>query len=136
MHDHLDSKQPPPTAPRCLRVLVVEDNIDAQFLVCEMLAAFGHAATGTDNGEDALAKLDAGRYDVLFSDVSLPGMSGVDLARRAIVRQPGLGVIFATGYGDALTARIDFPCVTLKKPYELDQLQSALARASAANGAR
>jgi CheY-like chemotaxis protein len=131
-----DSKQPYPPAPAALRVLVVEDNLDAQFLVCEMLKAFGHTVTGTGNAEDALASLADGPYDILFSDVSLPGMSGVELARHALQAQPGLGVIFASGYGDSLVSRIDFPSISLKKPYDLEQLQSALAQASAGNGVR
>lgn len=136
MQDQRDSKQPHLTSPATLRVLVVEDNLDAQFLVCEMLKAFGHAVTGTANAEDALARLAAGPFDILFSDVSLPGMSGIDLARRALQLQPALGIIFASGYGDSLVARIDFPCISLKKPYDLEQLQAALARAAAGNGVR
>jgi CheY-like chemotaxis protein len=110
-----------------LRILVVEDNLDSQYLVCEMLKAFGHEADGVAHANDALARLAAQRYDVLFSDVSLPGMSGVDLARKAIGDQPGLKVIFASGYGDALLRHLEFPYLSLQKPYELDQLQNALA---------
>ena len=68
--------------------------LDAQYLVCEMLRAFGHEADGVGHPDDALARLAAGRYDLLFTDVSLPGMSGVDLARRARrlgTRAPGVG---------------------------------------------
>jgi CheY-like chemotaxis protein len=125
-----------PATPSCLRVLVVEDNLDAQFLVCEMLKAFGHMVAGADNAEDALASLADASFDILFTDVSLPGMSGVELARRALQLQPGLGVIFASGYGDSLISRIEFPCISLKKPYELDQLQAALAQAACGNGVR
>jgi CheY-like chemotaxis protein len=110
-----------------LRILVVEDNLDSQYLVCEMLKAFGHEADGVAHPNDALARLAAHRYDVLFSDVSLPGMSGVELARKAIGDQPGLKVIFASGYGDALLRHLEFPYLSLQKPYELDQLQNALA---------
>jgi CheY-like chemotaxis protein len=110
-----------------LRILVVEDNLDSQYLVCEMLKAFGHEAEGVAHATDALALLAAHRYDVLFSDVSLPGMSGVDLARKAVGDQPGLKVIFASGYGDTLLRHLDFPYQSLQKPYELDQLQHALA---------
>jgi len=111
-----------------LRILVVEDNLDSQYLVCEMLKAFGHEADGVAHPNDALALLGSRRYDVLFSDVSLPGMSGVDLARQAIGDRPGLKVIFASGYGDTLLRHLDFPCLSLQKPYELDQLQDALAK--------
>ena len=70
------------------------------------------------------------RYDVLFSDVSLPGMSGVDLARESLRRHPHLKVIFASGYGDMLLRHLEFPYQSLQKPYELDQLQDALNKVS------
>jgi CheY-like chemotaxis protein len=114
------------TAPARLRILVVEDNIDSQYLVCEMLKAFGHEAEGVAHPDDALARLGAARYDVLFSDVSLPGMSGVELARQALKDNPALKVIFASGYGDTLLRHLEFPYLSLQKPYELDQLQNAL----------
>lgn len=109
-----------------LRILVVEDNLDSQYLVCEMLRAFGHEADGVGHPNDALDRLAANRYDVLFTDVSLPGMSGVDLARRAVADTPAMRVIFASGYGDTLLRHLDFPYLSLQKPYELDQLQQAL----------
>ena len=117
----------PQAAPAGLRVLVVEDNLDSQYLVCEMLKAFGHEADGVGHAEGALELLSAGSYDVLFSDVSLPGMSGVELARQALGTQPQLRVIFASGYGDALLRHLEFPYQSLQKPYEIDQLQAALA---------
>jgi CheY-like chemotaxis protein len=109
-----------------LRILVVEDNLDSQYLVCEMLKAFGHEADGFAHPEDALARLAAHRYDVLFSDVSLPGMSGVELARKALDNGPWLKVIFASGYGDSLLRHLEFPYLSLQKPYEIDQLKNAL----------
>ncbi|MCA1856326.1 response regulator [Massilia oculi] len=111
-----------------LRILVVEDNLDSQYLVCEMLKAFGHEADGVGHPDEALALLEQRRYQVLFSDVSLPGMSGVDLARQALGSHPGLKVIFASGYGDTLLRHLEFPYLSLQKPYELDQLQDALAK--------
>lgn len=119
-------KRAPPPPPAGLRVLVVEDNLDSQFLVCEMLKAFGHHADGVGHAEGALELLAANAYDVLFSDVSLPGMSGVDLARRALATRAQLRVIFASGYGEALLRHVDFPFQSLQKPYEIEQLQAAL----------
>jgi len=110
-----------------LRILVVEDNLDSQYLVCEMLRAFGHEADGVGHPDDALAHLARQSYDLLFSDVSLPGMSGVDLARKALHDAPAMRVIFASGYGDTMLRHLDFPYLSLQKPYELDQLQAALA---------
>ncbi|MEO7496652.1 MAG: response regulator, partial [Massilia sp.] len=60
-------------------------------------------------------------------DVSLPGVSGVELARQAMASQPALQVIFASGYGDALLRHLNFPYLSLQKPYDLEQLQEALA---------
>lgn len=50
-----------------LRILVVEDNLDSQYLVCEMLKAFGHEADGVAHPDDALALLASRSYDVLLS---------------------------------------------------------------------
>jgi CheY-like chemotaxis protein len=111
-----------------LRILVVEDNLDSQYLVCEMLRAFGHEADGVAHPDDALVHLARQHYDLLFSDVSLPGMSGVDLARKALQDAPAMRVIFASGYGDTMLRHLDFPFLSLQKPYELDQLQDALAK--------
>lgn len=113
-------------ASSALRILVVEDNPDALYLVCEMLRAFGHDAHGVVHPDDAVAHLSHTTVDVLFSDVSLPGMSGVELARRSLASYPGLQVIFASGYGDSLLQGLEFPYLSLQKPYELDQLQAAL----------
>ncbi|HEU4375776.1 MAG TPA: response regulator [Telluria sp.] len=118
----------PAAAPAAgLRILVVEDNLDAQYLVCEMLSAFGHANDGVAQGEAALQKLAGQPYDVLFTDVSLPGISGIELARRALAANPRLKVIFASGHGDALLRQVEFPHLSLQKPYEIEQLQTALA---------
>lgn len=118
----------PDSSGGALQILVVEDNIDSQYLVCEMLRAFGHEADGVGHPNDALEHLAKRRYDVLFSDVSLPGMSGVDLARQAVREAPSMRVIFASGYGDTLLRHVEFPYLSLQKPYELDQLQDALDR--------
>ena len=126
-------RQPAPT-PTGLRVLVVEDNLDSLYLVCEMLKAFGHDAHGVGHAEGALELLGAHDYDVLFSDVSLPGMSGVDLARQALTGRAHLRVIFASGYGDALLRHVEFPFQSLQKPYEIEQLQAALDGIGRASG--
>ncbi|MEV4781951.1 response regulator [Burkholderia sp. LMU1-1-1.1] len=111
---------------RPLRLLVVEDNADARYLVCETLRALGHEVHPAASGEEALPELSRQSFDILFTDVSLPGMSGVDLARRALQLAPGLELMFASGYGDELTRHLEFPARSLQKPYDIEQLQSAL----------
>jgi CheY-like chemotaxis protein len=114
-----------------LRLLVVEDNADARYLVCETLRALGHEVQAVASGEDALPQLAAQQFDVLFTDVSLPGMSGVDLARQARRARPELALLFASGYGDELTRRLEFPARTLQKPYDIEQLQAVLEQVAA-----
>ena len=78
----------------------------------------------------ALTLLESGEeFDVLFSDIVMPGQSGIDLARQVRKRWPGLPVILTTGYSDALMMQreVDFPI--LHKPYSLEALAGALAKA-------
>jgi len=117
---------PPADTARPLRLLVVEDNADARYLVCETLRALGHEVQAAASGEDALPELERQSFDVLFTDVSLPGMSGVELARLARKQSPALQLLFASGYGDALTRHLEFPAQSLQKPYDIEQLQAAL----------
>lgn len=117
-----------PATGGALRMLVVEDNPDAQYLVCEMLRAIGHEVDAVGDGESALRVLESATFDVLFSDVSLPGISGVELARRALRRWPELRVIFASGYSGTLTDQLEFPAEAIQKPYDIAQLQALLDR--------
>ena len=108
------------------RVLVVEDNADLRHLVCELLQTFGHHVQPAASAEEALDCIGTASFDVLLTDVRLPGMSGIDLARRIRASTPQTHVIFASGYGNVLSANIEFPAHSLAKPYDIDQLQALL----------
>jgi CheY-like chemotaxis protein len=110
-----------------LRILVVEDNKDAQKMVCELLMMLGHRVQGVSDAEAALEALAAARFDVLFTDVNLPGMSGVELARKAASEMPGLKIIFSSGYGAIASHDFGFRAASLPKPYSLEKLQQVLA---------
>jgi CheY-like chemotaxis protein len=118
----LPSLQPP----QGLRILVVEDNPDLLEMACELLRGLGHAVVGVDTGEDALVQIKADAFDVLLTDMSLPGVSGIDVARQALRTQPALKVVIASGYGAPPAAGLDFPFGVLPKPYSLDQLRDAV----------
>ena len=123
----LDSRVPqrPAAQPAAAqRVLVVEDNPDAQDLLCQMLDLIGYAASGTGSAESALERL--GGFDILLTDVHLPGMSGVALAQHARAHYPALRIVFVTG---AAAPQLPFPTTALRKPYSIDQLRHALATA-------
>lgn len=109
-----------------LSILVVEDNEDSRIMLCELLGILGHPTRGTSSSEEALKQLGVEEFDVLLTDVNLPGMSGVELARQAIKAYPTLKIIFASGYGAMDTD--EFASVSLPKPYTLTQLQDALKK--------
>ncbi|WGG51854.1 response regulator [Rugamonas sp. DEMB1] len=116
----------PAPARRPLRVLVVEDNADSRQMVCEVLEQLGHTVSAAADAEAAWAWLAGREIDVLFTDVSLPGMSGIGLARQLLRRSPATRVVFASGYGLESLEGLGFPAVFLRKPYEFGELQLAL----------
>ncbi|QBI04843.1 PAS domain S-box protein [Pseudoduganella albidiflava] len=108
-----------------LRVLVVEDNQDSLQMVCELVGMLGHTVSGVGDGESAWQLMQSQEFDVLFTDVSLPGMSGIDLARKVAKEKP-VRIIFSTGYGKEALDHLEFAAACLRKPYDLMDLQAAL----------
>jgi CheY-like chemotaxis protein len=113
------------------RILLVEDNDDARAMVGELLAILGHEVDAVASAEHALERLAGNQYDLLFTDVGLPGMTGTELAQRAKALHRELRVIFATGYGEAIGGMVAFPHLVLSKPYKLSELERALRAADA-----
>lgn len=112
-------------------VLVVEDDALVRLSAVDMVSALGFTPLQAADAEAALAILRGpDRVDVLFTDVGLPGMRGPELARQAAGLRPGLKVIFASGYGDALDRAALDGAVQLGKPYEQDQLAQVLGEAA------
>lgn len=115
-----------PPATQRLRVLVVEDDPTALQFMLEALETLGHWATGVRSAEVAQARFFDGAFDVLLTDVGLPALSGLDLA-RSLLAQYHLQVVFATGYPPPPEPIAG--TVWLQKPFGPDELQAALDRA-------
>jgi PAS domain S-box-containing protein len=109
-----------------LRILVVEDNLDSQQMVCELVGMLGHTVHGVSDGESAWELLAQQEFDILFTDVSLPGMSGIALAKKVIVDKPMTRIVFSTGYGKEALDELGFNARILRKPYDLMELKAAL----------
>ncbi|GGE53959.1 hypothetical protein GCM10007276_33840 [Agaricicola taiwanensis] len=112
-------------------ILVVEDNEAVGQFATELLKELGYSATWV---KDAAAALDimawqSERFDAVFSDVVMPGMSGIELARRLREERPALPVVLATGYSDALAENGTNDFEVLQKPYSAARLAEALKRA-------
>lgn len=110
-----------------LRILVVEDDRGSQDAICNLLIMLGHMATGVGCAEGALDALEVSQFDVLLTDVNLPGMSGIELARQAVHGNPLLWVVISSGYGANIEHDLPFSPVMLPKPFDLGDLQRALA---------
>jgi two-component system, cell cycle sensor histidine kinase and response regulator CckA len=103
-------------------VLVAEDEDMIRTLVADILSAHGYQVIETSDAAEALARGHAheGEIHLLISDVVMPRMSGVDLARRLQGTRPGLPVLFISGYtGDALDRGGGIPkdAEVLRKPF-------------------
>lgn len=110
-----------------LRLLYVEDNTELRETLQEMLEGEQREVVACASAEEALVLWSASHFDVLVSDISLPGMSGTDLARHIIARHPERWVVLCSGYeyGDALRA-LGPRVRALAKPFELDDLDSLM----------
>lgn len=119
---------------QAVRVLVVEDEAYALEALTELLGDMDYSVTACADAEAALAALGAARFDVLLTDVIMPGMSGIALARAAQWRDPAMGVVLMSGYlPEGLERRPEW--LFLRKPLDLDRLH-AILRQFAATGQR
>ena len=125
---------PEPSAPtpvpsgRGTSVLVVEDNVEVGTFATQTLAELGFGTVWAANAAEALAELakDADRFDVVFTDVMMPGMNGVDLAREIQRLHPDLPVVLTSGYSHVLARTGTNGFELLQKPYSVEQLSRTL----------
>jgi signal transduction histidine kinase len=118
---------------RSLRVLVVDDNVDAATLIGDLLRILGHEPVIAHDGPGALAVVDRDRPELAILDIGLPGMDGYELARQ-LRERPGLAgvpVVALTGYGQASdrdrTRAAGF-VEHLVKPIDLQRLHELVGR--------
>ncbi|WP_168789005.1 hybrid sensor histidine kinase/response regulator [Paraburkholderia aromaticivorans] len=116
--------------PESLRILVVEDDAASLDAVCELLMLIGISPQRAENAAAALNAIEADDFDILFTDVVMPDMSGIELAQRAFTIRPELRIIFASGNAIPDHERFPFNWSALRKPYTLDQLRLALQSGS------
>ena len=120
----------PESADRQITVLAVDDEELILDLLVEFLAELGYSAVSAENGVRALAFLTAGReVDLLITDVRMPGMSGIEVARKARELHPDLPILFVSGYAPEFygtNLNLDAATAMLTKPFTLDRLAKAI----------
>jgi CheY-like chemotaxis protein len=112
------------------RVLVVEDDPENRDMLCALLAQMGYGPVPVEDGDGALRVLaTAEAFDVIITDVVMPGMSGIDFMSRARAARPGVPIVLITGDADVLESVIASGGVALLKPYSSDRLRDVLDEA-------
>lgn len=110
-------------------IVLADDDAAVRDLVRRALTADGHSVHVTQDGSEALEHLQgaAARVDLLVTDVDMPQLDGVTLAREALKLKPGLAVILMSGFSDQLdkagalnTARH----ASISKPFTLEQIRA------------
>jgi len=114
------------------RILVVDDEMGMRAALAEVLTRGGFAVDVAGTGEDALARLEKGGVDLLVTDLRLPGMSGLEFARKLRRGRRAQPVIVVTAYGSAESAadlRRAGIADVFPKPFHIDALRRSVRRA-------
>ena len=113
-----------------MSVLVVEDEPLILMSTVDMVEELGYSVLEAGSAESALSILGAEKVDVLLTDVGLPGLSGIDLARIVNESWPEMRIVFASGDDNAKSASGIADALQLPKPFTLDQLTAVLQGAN------
>lgn len=114
------------------KILVVDDEPSVYETVKMLLEFDGHEVVTADNADDALTLFDQGRFDLVVTDYTMPGMKGDELALAVKARMPGQPVIMITAHSEifksnpTLLAGID---QLVSKPFHLADLRDAIQKA-------
>jgi len=121
-------------------ILLVEDESAVRAVTRQVLEHAGYQVLESDGPQEALrlAAAHHGRIALLLSDVVMPGMNGIELARCIHRKQPWLVAVFMSGYANShvLQQAEGLPCsIYMQKPFTVDRLLACVARALAKNSA-
>ena len=110
------------------RVLIVEDNVDVGQFASQMLTDLGFETVLEGNADAAIGRLEQeqGGFDLIFSDVVMPGMDGVELGRVIRQRWPMIPVVLTSGYSHVLAEEPEHGFPLLQKPYSVEGLSKIL----------
>lgn len=114
------------------KVLVVDDDPVVGKSFDRVLSGKGYAVITASSGQEALNKLEAEDYDVVYTDIKMPGMSGLEMAEQVKARRPWLPVVIVTGYGSPDNeARAEAAGVSgfLRKPLSPEMIEGSAQKA-------
>ncbi|UCD57473.1 MAG: response regulator [Candidatus Hydrogenedentota bacterium] len=106
-----------------VRILVIDDEQVIRELLYDALSRKGHLVDTAEDGPGGLAKARSTPYDVIFTDIRMPGMDGLDVYRHLKLISPESRVIVMTGYGleEIIQEALDLGAFAdVKKPFDID----------------
>lgn len=129
----MESGEANPAANRSARILLADDSPQAQRMGVRILSSLGHEVTAVSNGAAALQALEQEPFDVLIADVTMPGLSGLELcemrlrsaAWRAI---PAILALAAFEQLEPAASERAFPDAVVQKPFEASALEALIQR--------
>ena len=113
-------------------MLLVDDDPGVRFALSEVLTDRGYRVVTAGSGAQALTMLDG--VDVVVTDLSMPGMDGLELVAQIRARRPGLPVILLTAHGSDNMVRIASSrgaCGCLSKPFDIDEIARVIEQVHA-----
>jgi DNA-binding NtrC family response regulator len=116
------------------KILVVDDDPVVGSSIGRVLSGKGYAVISASSGEEALERLAREDYDVVYTDIKMPGIDGIEVARRIKASRPWLPVVIVTGYGTADNEMEAIELGTagfLRKPLSPEVIEGSLDRAVA-----
>jgi signal transduction histidine kinase len=125
----VDAKPSVPRTQKRARILVVDDNEQVATFAKTLVGELGHEVDLAQSGEEALVMVRSGAYDLVFSDIVMPGMGGLALSKLLAEEFPNLPVLLATGYSEEMVAKGTGDRTVILKPYRLATLAEAFDEA-------
>ncbi len=113
-----------------MRILVVDDEPMVQFLLQQFLTDEGHSVEIAQNGVDALERLESQSFDLIFTDIHMPYMSGIGLVEQIRQRGYRIPIVVMDSYPEPfLESHVhDCACAVLAKPFELNEVRQVLSQ--------
>lgn len=117
---------------KSLNILYVEDNNRLRETIGELLQSADRKVHAVASAEEALTAFGNNIFDVLVTDISLPGMSGIDLARRVLTTNPDYWVVLCTGYEfNYRMSELGVNVRALVKPFDIEALEALMSEIAA-----
>lgn len=116
------------------RILLADDDKGSLDLVRRALELDGHTVVTADDGAEALSLFQGASFELLVADVQMPGLDGIELARRAMAHSPAIRLVLMSGYPDGLDQARSLGAKGMRlltKPFAIDRIRAEVRAALA-----